>query len=84
MIHGWYSFHVIVATCVLASTMSSELRGWVSMHAYAQLSCVYLMSTLNVTHVKKMYQAFPLLSRESLRIRLFRILSQRMLIQNTE
>ena len=54
------------------------------MHAYVQLSCVYLMSILNVTHVKKMYQAFPLLSRESLRIRLFRILSQRMLIQNTE
>ena len=83
MIHGWYSFHVIVATCVLASTMSSELRGWVSMHAYVQLSCVYLMSTHNVT-CEKIYQAFPLLSRESLRIRLFRILSQRMLIQNTE
>ena len=43
------SLCVIVATLVLASITSSELRGWDFVHAHTQLSCVYL----DVTHVIK-------------------------------
>ena len=60
----------IVATCVLALITSSEWRGWDSVSAHAQLSRIYLASTLDVTHVI-MYQArSPLLSGESLGMRL--------------
>ena len=43
-------FCAIIATRVLASIMSSELDGH---GAHAQLSCVYLVSTLDVMHVIK-------------------------------
>ena len=54
-------FCVIVATHALASITNSELRGRDSVCAHAQLSCVYLMSSLDVTHMIKMYQALHLL-----------------------
>ena len=34
------------------------VREWDFMHAYVQLSCVYLMSTHNAIHVKKV-SGFP-------------------------
>ena len=47
-------FHVIVVTVYLPQSRARNyVCEWASMHAYVQLSCVYLMSTLNVTHVKK-------------------------------
>ena len=56
-----------------------ELCGWDSVHAYTQLSRVYLASTLDVypwcNARDKMYQALPNLSRERLgtRLRMFYI-----------
>ena len=51
-------FCAFVTTCVVASVTGSELCGRDSVHAHAQLSLVYLMSTLDVTR-DKMYQALP-------------------------
>ena len=42
---------------------------WSPVCAHVQLSHVYLMSTLDITHMI-VYQALPLLSRESLGMRL--------------
>ena len=55
-----------VAICVLASIMSSELDGQVSMYAHAQLSCVY---PSHYAH-DRIYQALPLLNGESLGMKL--------------
>ena len=39
---------------VLASITSSELRGWVQcVCVHAQLSCVYLVFTLDLVHIVK-------------------------------
>ena len=58
------SFHAIVATRVLgyASIMSSERCGWDSVHARAQLSRVYLASTLDIMHVIKCTRLSPSLA----------------------
>ena len=55
-----------VAICVLASIMSSELDGQVSMCAHTQLSCVY---PSRYAH-GRIYQALPLLNVESLGMKL--------------
>ena len=47
------SFHAIVATHVLASIMSFNRCRRDFMYAHMQLSCVYLTSTLDITHVIK-------------------------------
>ena len=52
----------LLAMCVLASTMSSEQCGRDSVSAHVQLSCVYLASTLNVTHVIKYTRLSPSLA----------------------
>ena len=38
---------------VLAMSMALSYGGWTSMNAHGQLSCVYLMSTLDVTNMIK-------------------------------
>ena len=56
-------FHVIVATVYLPQPRAlNNVCEWAFMHAYEQLSCVYLMSTLNVTHVKKRTRFSPSLA----------------------
>ena len=58
------SFRAIVATRVLgyASITSSERCGWDSVHAHAQLSRVYLASTLDIMHVIKCTRLSPSLA----------------------
>ena len=46
-------FRAVVATCVLASIMRSKRLWWDSVHTYMQLSCVYLLSTVDILHVIK-------------------------------
>ena len=52
-------FCAIVAMRMLASIMSSELCGCDSVHAYMQLSHVYLVSTLDIMHVIKYTRLSP-------------------------
>ena len=46
-------FCAVVAPCVLVSIMSSERLRWNSVQTYVQLSCVYLLSTVDILHVIK-------------------------------
>ena len=54
-------FCAIVPARVLASITSSE-RGWTFVYARMQLSCVYLLSTLDVTHMIKCNRLSPSLA----------------------
>ena len=47
------SFCAIKATHVFALVTSSKRCGGNSMHAHVQLSCIYLVSILDLTHVIK-------------------------------
>ena len=62
MIYGcfrqWFLSNLL-ATCILASITSSEWRGQDSVSTHMQLSCVYLASTLDVTHVIKCTRGEP-------------------------
>ena len=71
------SFCGIVATHVLALITSSKRCGQDSMHAHVQLSCVYLVSVLDITR-DKMYQTLSFLSGENLgrRLRYSHLLSK--------
>ena len=48
----------------------SELRRWTSIYAHVQLSRVYLVSTLDITHMIMCTRLSPIFSRESLGMRL--------------
>ena len=64
------AFFSVIATHVLASITSSKLHGLDSVHAHAQSSRVYLMSTLDITHMIKCNRLPPLLNGENLETRL--------------
>ena len=59
------SFCGIAATHVLALITSSKRCGQDSMHVHVQLSCVYLMSVLDITHVIKCTRLSPSLAERT-------------------
>ena len=62
---GMHGFCAIAATCTCSKQRRSSF-----VRAHGQLSYVYLASTPDVTYVIEMYQAVPILSGESLGMRL--------------